>query len=161
MRLSRRGWNNVIIIGALLFIAAVQLPELWRDRLQSAQNDAIEVPAGLERLLPDNLTIDRMVFPQQEIALNESGEWQVENPIPVAASELVSRWQQLLGTQIDEQTRDLLKPQLTHPQTVEVWFDGIEEPVRVTVYEMPQFWLMQNWQAEWIAISVEKNYLFP
>lgn len=32
MRLSRRGWNNVIIIAVICFIAVVQLPELVKQR---------------------------------------------------------------------------------------------------------------------------------
>ncbi len=158
MRLSRRGWNNVMIIGALLFMAIVQLPELIKERNRQA---SVETPAGLERLLPELLEIEKVVYPQRVIERLETGQWEVDSPLPYSADVLVDRWQNLLGTRIDDDTRQLLRPQLVNPLTVEVWFEGIEEPVRLTIYEMPQFWLMQNWQAQWIAVSVEKSYLFP
>jgi hypothetical protein len=62
---------------------------------------------------------------------------------------------------------DLLTPDETHLQmglvdvlSVEVWFEKEEEPQRITVYQAPNFWMMQNWQGEWIAVSAEKSYLF-
>ncbi|WP_413112713.1 hypothetical protein [Thaumasiovibrio sp. DFM-14] len=156
MGLSRRGWNNVLIIGALLFMAAVQLPELVRQRNAQHQDDA-----AIQHLLPNNVQIEQLIFAQVVIGKDDVGQWHADPKITISAAELVERWGALQGTPISDEVVDQLQVQYLVPQSVEVWLKGRDEPVRITLYELPQFWLMRTSRSGWVAISVERNYLFP
>ena len=66
-----------------------------------------------------------------------------------------------MGTPVDEDNYRSLKPRLINLNSLEVWYRDQEEPQRITYYQLPQFWLLKNWQEQWIAVSVEANYLLP
>ncbi|MGF1724505.1 hypothetical protein [Photobacterium nomapromontoriensis] len=159
MRLSRRGWNNVIIIGVVCFIAVIQLPELVKNRFASQDAPAAS-DAALTRLLPEGAKPVRMVLPEAELSRQSLG-WQAVPALSVPAHTLIGHWQTLAGTPVSHDMMTKLKPQLTTPRTVEIWLADHEEPVRVTVYALPQFWLLNNWQGDWFALSVDEAYLFP
>ena len=79
----------------------------------------------------------------------------------VSAQELSQRWQQLVGTEVDSQTYTDLTPRLNTPHTIEVWYQDQEEPQRITYYQLPEFWLLKNWNDQWLAVSIEESHLFP
>ena len=161
MRLTRRGWNNVIIIAVVCFIAVVQLPELVKQRFSGEPSEAsAQQVSGTTALLPEASTIAQLHLPYTSIDQKETG-WLASPRIAVPADQLVARWQTLSGTAVSEEMVGKLKPTLPPPSSVEIWLSSQEEPVRVTVYQQPQFWLMQNWQGNWLAVSVEEAYLFP
>lgn len=159
MRLSRRGWNNVIIIGVVCFIAVIQLPELVKSRFAS-QDAPVASGSALTRLLPEGAKPVRMVLPDTALSHQTLG-WQAVPATSLPAHTLVAHWQTLAGTPVDDAMMAQLKPQLTTPRTVEIWLAAHEEPIRVTVYALPQFWLLSNWQGDWLALSVDEAYLFP
>lgn len=156
IKLSRRGWNNVIIVAVVIFIAMVQIPELMKARHDATPSSS---PA-VQPLLPEQSVISRLVLPRYELALQGS-QWQATPAMEGSAQSLVEHWQSIAGTIVDEQMMAKLKPQLGAPRTVEVWLQSAQEPVRVTVYQLPQFWLLRSWQGAWLAVSVEESYLFP
>lgn len=162
MKLSRRGWNNVIIVVVVGFIAIVQLPELIKERLSGVSSSSTTSSSSpdLQRLLPEQAVISRLVLPQYQIILQD-GQWGATPPMQSNVLAVVQRWQRIAGTAVDKDTMAQLKPQLTTPRTVEIWLAMAEEPIRVTVYQLPQFWLLQGWQGRWLAISVDDAYLFP
>lgn len=155
MKLSRKGWNNTLIISIIVFIGVIQLPQVIRQHLSSSEPDF-----ALLYLLPESTPLNQIHF--ADFSLDKrSGIWISDQPLHVEADELLLRWTSLMGTPVDLDTMTLLRPQLPLPNTIEAWFDDVEEPARLTIYQMPQFWLMQNWQGEWLAVSVDKDYLFP
>ncbi|WP_318514052.1 hypothetical protein [Photobacterium leiognathi] len=165
MRLTRRGWNNIIIIGVLCFIAIIKLPDLLRERFapkevvtQVVTEQASQIPNTVFVLSPD-FFIQRVVFPHFTLK-QSNGQWQSSSNLSISASELVQRWQHLQGTVVDEATISKLSLQLPPPQTVEVWGKQQAEPIRLTVYALPKFWLFNNGQ-HWVAVSVAADYLFP
>ncbi|MFC1502930.1 hypothetical protein ACFL53_01060 [Pseudomonadota bacterium] len=162
MKLSRRGWNNVIIVAVIGFIAMVKLPELIKERLSSASSSSTtsSPSPALQRLLPEQAVITQLVLPHYQLML-QGGQWVAEPSMQSNLPAVVNRWQTIAGTAVDKETMTQLKPQLTAPRTVEIWLMMTEEPVRVTVYQLPQFWLLQGWQGRWLAISVDDTYLFP
>ena len=158
MRLSRRGWNNVIIIAVICFIAVVQLPEIVKQRFG---NESLPpAVSDMATLLPAESMIEQLHLPQTSLNRQDTG-WLASPEVALPAEQLVGHWQALSGTAVSNEMVDKLKPTLPPPNSVEVWLVGQEEPVRVTVYQQPQFWLLQNWQGEWLAVSVEEAYLFP
>lgn len=159
MKLSRKGWNNIIIIGVLLFLAMIQLPELIQQRMMQA-TPAEQASAGLVRLLPADGSIEKLVLPNIIFSRHQQ-DWLSEPVIAGDPSAIVANWQDVAGTKIDSETLAQLNDKLASPRSVEVWLDNHEEPYRLTVYQLPQFWLLQNWQGEWLAITVEASYLFP
>ena len=158
MRLSRRGWNNVIIIAVICFIAVVQLPELVKR--QFGQDRETQAQSEMTALLPTQAEIDQLHLPLTSLN-RENGSWLARPRVALPADQLIDHWQSLAGTPVSDEMVGKLKPTLPPPNSVEIWLAGREEPVRVTVYQQPQFWLLQNWQGEWLAISVDEAYLFP
>ncbi|MBC7001874.1 hypothetical protein BIZ37_04845 [Photobacterium sp. BZF1] len=158
MRLSRRGWNNVIIIAVICFIAVVQLPELVKQRF--GHEGETQAQSDMTALLPTQAEIDQLHLPLTSVN-REDGSWLAHPRVALPAEQLISHWQSLAGTAVSDEMVGKLKPTLPPPSSVEIWLAGREEPVRVTVYQQPQFWLLKNWQGEWLAISVEEAYLFP
>ncbi|WP_330961388.1 hypothetical protein [Photobacterium sp. 53610] len=160
MKLTRRGWNNLVIIGVLLFVAIIQLPELLRQRMIPEPSVTTQDTAGLVRLLPSESRIEKLVLPDV-IFSQQAGVWQSEPAISDDPAVIVSHWSGIAGTKVDADTYARLSDKLTVPRSVEVWLTDQAEPYRLTVYQLPQFWLLQNWAGEWLAITVEPGYLFP
>ncbi|MGR5542141.1 hypothetical protein ACPV5V_26695, partial [Vibrio campbellii] len=79
----------------------------------------------------------------------------------VPVSELISRWQDLEGTLLEEDVFTAIRSNLGSPETIEVWYQDVEEPHRITFYRSDEFWVFQNWQQQWIAISFDVDYLIP
>lgn len=152
----RRRWNNILIILVLLFIGVLNLPPLLKSYLMSNNSEEQVYPS----LFIPNTSLQAVYTRSFELIFDQN-EWQVTPSIDATPEQLVQRWQALVGTEVDEQTVRALQPNLIGPQTIEVWYQDLEEPQRITYYQAPQFWLFKNWQDKWIAISVEANYLFP
>lgn len=157
MRVSparRRRWNNIMILSVIGFIAVLNLPTLIKTY-------RLPAPARIEpTLLNADARLQALNF--STFSLQKKGEqWQLTPALSVTGAELAQRWMSLTGTHIDEATYRSLQPNLPAAQTIEVWYTDREEPQRITFYQTPQFWLLKNWQDQWIAVSVEANYLFP
>ncbi|MEZ9523258.1 hypothetical protein [Enterovibrio norvegicus] len=161
-RISRRTFNNILIIGTLVFIAMMHLPDYIRAKLaeNSASQEVAQVlPDGVIALVPESAAIKALQFPQ--FTLTQGLPWQTDRPLDVSATELANRWLNLSGTEISGDMFEQLKPGLHSPSTLVVDLGNELEPYRLTYYELPQFWLIQNWEKRWLAVSVEPNYLFP
>ena len=146
---SRRKYNNMLIIFVLLFIGVLQAPQLIKTYLLEPEQQ-IETITGVQPLFEGINTIQKMHFADYDLTSYTS---EVD-------SQLIERWFTLEGTVLNEESVKVLKTKLPAPSTVEVWLEHQEEPQRVTIYQAPNFWMMQNWQGEWIAVSAEEGYLF-
>ncbi|MDN3684043.1 hypothetical protein QW180_09030 [Vibrio sinaloensis] len=160
MRVSpsrRRRWNNILILGIIAFIGLLNLPTLIKTYL-------IEEPVVESThpyLLNPSANLSALHFFSTWSLELHQGQWQSSVSSAIPEAELASRWQSLVGTEISQANFDSLKPQLSAPQSIEVWYLDQEEPQRITYYQTPQFWLLKNWQDKWIAISVDTRYLMP
>lgn len=152
---DRRRWNNRLIFGVLVFMVLLNLPTLIKNYL-------LEAPAKSEHpyLLNPKQNL-QAIYSSQWSLTHEDNDWVLSVPSPVKAQELAARWQSLTGTQVPDENYQSLKSRLSSPSSIEVWYVDQEEPQRITFYQLPQFWLLQNWQGDWIAVTVDKNYLFP
>ncbi|MBN3574701.1 hypothetical protein [Vibrio neptunius] len=162
MRVStsrRRRWNNIMILGIIAFIAILNLPTIIKTYLIDDQS-SVEVQSDYPYLLNPSAQLKALHFSDWSLE-HLNGEWSMTKQSSLAPQELVERWTGLVGTEIDQQTFDGLKTQLASPQTIEVWYRDQEEPQRITFYQTPQFWLLKNWQDQWIAVSVASEYLIP
>ena len=146
---SRRKYNNMLIIFVLLFIGVLQAPQLIKTYLLEPEQQ-IETASGVQPLFEGANGIKKMHFADYDLASDTSE----------TDSQLIKRWFTLEGTVLNEESVKVLKTKLPAPSTVEVWLKNQEEPQRVTIYQAPNFWMMQNWQGEWIAVSAEEGYLF-
>ncbi|NOH80843.1 hypothetical protein F0231_13925 [Vibrio sp. RE86] len=159
MRVSptrRRRWNNILILGIIAFIGLLNLPTLIKTYL-------IDEPVVISQhlyLLNPSEDLQALHFANWSLEKNQ-GRWRSSIPSSIPESELVQRWQKLVGTEVSQESFDSLRPQLGSPETIEAWYTDQEEPQRITLYQTPQFWLLNNWQDKWIAISVEPRYLMP
>lgn len=154
MHINRRRWNNILILAIIAFIAILNLPTVIKTYL-------IDPPVNpYPHLLNPTAQLQALHFSDWSLELNQS-RWRSSQPVSVAPEILAQRWLDLVGTEVDDATYDSLSPILRNPQTVEVWYTDQEEPQRITYYQTPQFWLLKNWQDKWIAVSADRNFLFP
>ncbi|MBE5189865.1 hypothetical protein [Vibrio parahaemolyticus] len=157
MRISptrRRRWNNILILGIIAFIVILNAPMWIKTYLLSENVDPY----------PHLLRTDHLVSAIYSNSLElefRDGRWHANADVPLPLSELIARWQSLEGTELNSQQYEQLKPSLSSPESIEVWYQGLEEPQRITFYRLDDFWLFKNWQDKWIAISVDSNYIMP
>jgi len=155
MKLSRRGWNNVMIISILVFIALINAPSVLREHF----NLGVEPEVTLPFILNSKWQPTALHFPKWSLEFDGS-DWQSTRLLTLPPEQAINRWQSLQGTPVDNKTFEQLKPNLSAAHTIEVWYQEQEEPQRVTYYKTPQFWLFQNWNKQWLAVSVDEKYLF-
>ncbi|SMY17584.1 hypothetical protein [Photobacterium aquimaris] len=158
MRLTRRGWNNVIIIGVLAFIAVIQLPELLRDRFTATST--VSASSKVIPLFIQDRIIRRLVLPTMTFQQSATG-WKSQPLVAFDIAAVIARWQTLKGTQISQQQLSVLKKQLLLPYTVEAWFVGLPQPQRITAYQLSHFWLLNTGTGDWLAVTVADDLLFP
>ena len=139
----------MLIIFVLLFIGVLQAPQLIKTYLLEPEQQ-VETITGVQPLFEGTNAIKKMHFADYDLTSDTSE----------TDSQLIERGFTLEGTVLNEESVKVLKTKLPAPSTVEVWLENQEEPQRVTIYQAPNFWMMQNWQGEWIAVSVEAGYLF-
>ncbi|MGF1768653.1 hypothetical protein L4D06_14890 [Enterovibrio makurazakiensis] len=159
---SRRTFNNFLIIGILFFFMMMHLPDYIRTKLaEGEQSQHVEqvLPEGVIALMPDDVSVLSLKFPT--FTLTNGTPWQTDKRLDVSATELANRWLNLSGTEIDTETYNKLKPSLRSLATLVVDRGQHMEPLRLTYYQLPQFWLIQNWENRWLAVSVDQHYLFP
>ena len=161
MRVStsrRRRWNNIMILGIIAFIAILNLPTIIKTYL--IDDEPVAEVSPYPYLLNPSAELKALHFSDWSLE-HLNGEWSLTKRSSLAPQELFERWSGLVGTEVDQKMFDGLKPQLASPQTIEVWYRDQEEPQRITFYQTPQFWLLKNWQDQWIAVSVASEYLIP
>jgi hypothetical protein len=151
--MSARQSNNMLMIICIVFIIILNLPTFIKEYL-------IDEPVSAYPyvLNPAQQPIE-MNFPKFSLD-KSSGNWVANTFINISATELAQRWQSLAGTEVTQATYEKLKPQLKSPNTLEIWYIDIEEPQRVTYYQLPEFWLLKSWEEKWIAVTVDPDYLY-
>lgn len=158
MRLTRRGWNNVIIIGVLAFIAVIQLPELLRTRLATTAPSIVS--STVIPLFTSDRVLLQLILPQVTLQHSKVG-WQSQPPIAVDIATFIAHWQTLQGTKVTAKQLLALKKQLLIPYTIEAWLVGYSQPQRITAYQLAHFWLLNNGAGQWLAVTVDSDFLFP
>lgn len=153
-KLSRRGWNNVLIFSIIAFMLILNLPTIIKNNFMEQEQSTYPY------VMDPQADIKEMHFSQFSIQ-REGIDWVTDKKLAISPLELVQRWHLLAGTEVDDKTFSQLKEQLPEANTLEIWYLDKEEPQRVTYYHTPNFWLMKSWEEKWIAVSVEEDYLFP
>lgn len=152
------------MLSVIAFIGVLNLPTLIKAYLIEPEPEQ-QVSSPYPYLLNPGAELQALHFAKWSLVL-EDGQWgyQLKGSAPaqsISAQERAQRWQQLVGTEVDSQTYTSLASQLNTPHTIEVWYQDQEEPQRITYYQLPEFWLLKNWNDQWLAVSIEESYLFP
>ncbi|OOF11721.1 hypothetical protein BZG82_03920 [Salinivibrio sp. PR5] len=155
MKLKRKTWNNILIFSVVIFFGLMLLPDYLRH-----QRHARDMPDGVIALVTSRSEVLALRFSHLTLTRTLDG-WQTDKPLLISPTELAQRWLGLKGTQVNDATLQSLRPQLTAPRTLELLRSPDQEPIRITYYQQPQFWLMQNERGQWLAVSVDSRYLFP
>jgi hypothetical protein len=165
MRYNGQRWNNILILAVIVFILLLNLPTLIKTYL-IAPNDPVQpdtsqaVVITAPNLLNPNQTLTALNFADWSLAIG-ADHWRSSQPITITEDEAIERWQALTGTAIDEETYQKLIATLPAPSSIEVWYQNLDQPQRITYYQTPKFWLFKNYHDIWIAVSVDEAYLFP
>ena len=152
MKLTKRGWNNVLIFAIVIFVAVINAPKLIQEYVMSEPK--------LQTVLNSSWSPTALHFANWSLEVND-GQWQSSRALNIYPVDASNRWLNLEGTLVDGATVESLEPNLSSPRSIEVWYKEQEEPQRITYYQTPNFWLFKNWQNEWVAVSMDKSYLFP
>lgn len=156
MRYKGHKWNNILIFSVIVFIVILNLPTLIKTYLiPPEQQHSISTV-----LFNPEYTV-KAVYSSDWSLEKKDDQWYVFPVLTLSAPTLLEHWQGLEGTFVNQKTYQSLANKLPAAQTLEVWYQEQEEPQRITFYQLPTFWLFKNWQERWIAVSVERNYLFP
>ncbi len=152
------------MLSVIAFIGVLNLPTLIKAYLIEPEPEQ-QASSPYPYLLNPGAELQALYFAKWSLVL-EDGQWdyQLKGSAPaqsISAQERAQRWQQLVGTEVDSQTYTDLASQLSTPHTIEVWYQDQEEPQRITYYQLPEFWLLKNWNDQWLAVSIEESYLFP
>ncbi|MGF1750889.1 hypothetical protein [Vibrio cionasavignyae] len=168
-KLTRRRWNNVLIVAISLFMGVMAAPTLIKQYLISPQPQASAQLQGSPGIIlnPNDHVIEINAAGLQLYLEDSSSSVERVNWLAIPerfneqANQLAQNWQGIRGTVVDEPTLQRLKPALENPITIEVWYQEAEEPQRVTAYRLDQFWLMTTYQQEWVAVSFDEGDLLP
>lgn len=158
--LSRRKFNNLLIFSILAFITIFHLAGKLKKPLDEHFKQDQQKNGSVIRLLPNQFSPSIFHFTHFSIQ-KINNQWQSDAQLTIPAKELVTRWLTLSGTKVDENLRNKLKHRLTKPFVLTIEQTNTQEPLRITYYQLSNFWLIQNWQSDWLAVSVESNYLLP
>ena len=162
MRYRGRRWNNILMFSVIAFIGVLNLPTLIKAYLIEPEP---QVDSPYPYLLNPKAELQALHFAKWSV-IQQDNQWVyqfkgTDFPQTTNAQELSQRWIDLVGTEVDSQTYTDLTPRLNTPHTIEVWYQDQEEPQRITYYQLPEFWLLKNWNDQWLAVSIEESYLFP
>ncbi|PSU42755.1 hypothetical protein CTM97_07630 [Photobacterium phosphoreum] len=91
---------------------------------------------------------------------SEAG-WQSQPSIVVDIATFIGHWQTLKGTKVTAKQLLAFKKQLLIPYTIEAWFVGYSQPQRISAYQLAHFWLLNNGAGQWLAVTVDSDFLFP
>lgn len=155
---SRKTFNNILIIGILLFIALINLPSYLRSQLSENKSINTQTDQNLVYLFPQDENITALTF--SHFTLTKNPSWQSSIPLLIDADELAMRWLGLSGTKVDKNTFEKLAKNLPPASNLTIHLQN-DKIYSLHYYQFPQFWLLQNIQNDWLALSVEPNYLFP
>jgi hypothetical protein len=156
INLSRRSWNNVLIIGIAFFMLMIAAPTLIKQYLLEPAAQASEGLVLDPSAEPIEINYAGIQFYQQ------GDNWRaIPKKWNQDAESVVSRWKAMQGTPVDDETYQKLKPAFEHPMTIEVWYQEVEEPQRITAYPLDQFWLLNTYNGLWVAVSFEGSELLP
>ncbi|MEZ9254150.1 hypothetical protein AB4139_12645 [Vibrio cyclitrophicus] len=162
MRYRGRRWNNILMLSVIAFIGVLNLPTLIKAYLIEPEP---QVDSPYPYLLNPAAELQALHFAKWSV-IQQGNHWVyqfkgTDLPQTTTAKELSQRWKELVGTKVDTPTYTDLTPRLNTPHTIEVWYQDQEEPQRITYYQLPEFWLLKNWNDQWLAVSIEESYLFP
>lgn len=134
-KLSRRGWNNVLIFCCLAFILIFS---------RVGQDD---LDATTHRLLPEHV----------HVLSWEGATWRIER--------VGTTWRSLPELNIPtEQLSDLIHawqawhlppsaPLRGQPQRLTVWVANSDIPVTLNLYQDNGTYALQNWRGDWLALE--------
>lgn len=130
MRLSRRGWNNVLIFSVLLIIFVFNF----------SQKLTLSPKVHQRSVIPESVTIVEIKTPDYQITrLGRS--WQSQPDLGLSKQQLntlVNNWQNL-----KLETHDPVNDKIS-PYTIQVYTADQDQPVIVQLYQYGEHYLLQT-----------------
>ena len=156
-RLSKKTFNNILIVAILAFIALFNLPKVLQDQSIEPQKQADTKVIALlpEFVEPVAINIGAIILRK------ENGYWTSNIALTVLPQVLVERWLTLTGTYVDDTLVQQLQLHLKVPLQINIHQKQNSENFNLIYYQTKDFWLVRNWQQKWLAVSVDPTYLMP
>ncbi len=163
MRYRGRRWNKHTHVKRDRFYWGAQ-PSYFDRKAYLIEPEPEQQVISLSPFVKPGAELQALYFAGRVIGASEDGQWsyQLKGSAP---AQHVLKTRSTMATACWHrgwpQTYTDLASQLTTPHTIEVWYQAsAEEPQRITYYQLPEFWLLKNWNDQWLAVSIEESYLF-
>jgi len=131
MRLSRKGWNNVLIFAVLLIIFIFNF----------SQKLTLSPRVQQRSVIPENVTIVEIKTPDYRIT-RLGRRWQSEPNLHLSKQQLntlVNNWQRLKLS-----TQDPVSEKTDAPYTIQVYIADQDQPIIVQLYQYGNHYLLQT-----------------
>lgn len=150
IKLSRKAWNNVIIISMLLLIVLF-------NGSANFLNGGADSPRS-HYLIPENTTIATMEFSDYKIERVGQG-WRAIG-IRSELADLEALTQAWYSAQIDQDATDLTITQATASAVVYLWLVGQNDALKFEVFKLGEQTLVLNQQRLYQLKNIEFSALF-
>ena len=159
-KFSGRSFNNVLIIFVIFFITLFNLPIVVDNYLKPTEPTiAPENDIQLIALFPKDVAIVSLEFSRFSLT-KQSEQWRSSIPLNIPANKLVQHWLELSGTLVDAKLLAQLNANLPQSEWV-IAKSATNQRYQLHYHQLPEFWLLQNWQGQWLAVTVKSEYLLP
>ena len=158
-QISRKGFNNILIFAILGFIVLFNLPTAVRDNITPPSSDAGSTDAVIP-LIAETQAVSALHFPHFSLIKNNN-TWSSNQSLPLPANELAMHWLMLTGTHVDNALLSKIKPHLDEQINIDVEYIHQNDVDKVMLFRLPAFWLLQNGQDQWLAVTVSDTDLLP
>ncbi|WP_340679494.1 hypothetical protein [Paraglaciecola sp.] len=151
LRLSRKAWNNVIIISMLVLIVMFNTTTNF---LSGGGADS----AGSPFLIPEDALIATMEFDDYKVERVGQG-WRALG-INSEQADLVALTQAWHNAQIEQNATDLNITQATASEMVYIWLVGHKTPLKFEVFQLDKLTLVLSQQRLYQLSDTEFSSLF-
>ncbi|GAB1622399.1 hypothetical protein AAOGI_24490 [Agarivorans albus] len=148
MKMSRRGWNNIIIFAVASMILIFKYVEMNEQAAPSEQ-------MAVGQLLPQGATILRIELP--EVVIERVGtQWRSEPPLERSVA-VIDAW---LHIQL-EPWQDALGGAATS-RSIMVYLANSAVPLELTLFSLGEQHWLTNWQGQLLSVDSDSYHaLFP
>lgn len=149
MKLTRKGWNNVLIFAVLAMIFIFNF-----SHKQTLNNERID-NAKLT-LLPKQAMV--LTFQGPDYVIERIGHsWRSRPDIGLAPEQL----ELMMNAWSHHELSKLLLPEGQLPvsqysQQYQIWLAGVTEPVTLTLYQLDSGLVINNWQGQLLRLEEEQ-----
>ncbi|WP_108652505.1 hypothetical protein [Dongshaea marina] len=143
VRLTRKGWNNVLIFAVMAIILLFQLADRRIQRNAPAEQ--------ILSLLPKDAVILTWKGPDYSIE-RIGNSWRVQPALKISSLQISSRLDYWLHQQWPKSPNQQFPEQ---GEVIRVWLAGHDQPLLLTLSRFQGDYYVRNWLGVWLQVTSE------